>query len=143
VHLGAKIFGTSTKLSGKLNFLTTMGLSVKDRPSRYASLQHLFKAYGLCAELHQIAVGGLAPAAFVFDRIRFRAELHHIASPRNPKPAAVKCKAPHHTHRGAPRLTGAVHCLMQQTPLSRESVLFPRLFEMDKCPLPRTKRQML
>jgi hypothetical protein len=78
VHLDTEQLGALTQIRCEFDIEATMRFTIENRSAGHGASEHLFKAECLCAKLHEITVGGLTPAALVFDREGFGTELDYV-----------------------------------------------------------------
>src|ERR1700676_4610533 len=81
VHGGSKFFGPCPKVRGKEDLLAPPWIAVEDCALWNGSIEHLLQTKRLRAELHGIAVAGLALAPLVLDGIGVRTELDDVGAP--------------------------------------------------------------
>lgn len=132
-------------------------LAIEQRAAGNRAAEHLFEADRLRAELHRVAVVFFRFAALIFHRKRLPAarftrqraagcdamEFHDIRLPRQAEPRRRQRHAPRRNHVAALFASRLMHPLMQKVAERRQTVLLPRLLDMNQSALARAKEVVL
>lgn len=132
-------------------------LAIEQRAARNRAAEHLLEADRLRAELHRVAVVFFRFAALIFYRKRLPAsrfarqraaglaamKFHDIRLPRQAEPRRRERHAPRRNHVAALFAPRLMHPLVQDISQRRQTVLLPRLFDMNQGALTRAKQIML